>query len=98
MKSKKLKHNNFLTKTDFEQLSNINIEFFEGAKISLLDPLGLYLANEVKWVKLKDNWNSLKFPVVIGGEGQPVLLLHGFDSSFLEFRRIYQSLKKILKL
>jgi pimeloyl-ACP methyl ester carboxylesterase len=30
----------------------------------------------------------------MGGKGQPILLLHGFDSSFLEFRRIYQSLKR----
>ena len=83
-----------MTKTDFEQLSDLNVDFFERTKISLLDPLGLYLANDVKWIKLNENWNSLKFPVVIGGEGQPILLLHGFDSSFLEFRRIYQSLKR----
>jgi pimeloyl-ACP methyl ester carboxylesterase len=83
-----------LTKTHFEQLSDLNIDFFESAKNSLIDPLGLYLANDVQWIKLNENWNSLKFPVVIGGKGQPILLLHGFDSSFLEFRRIYQSLKK----
>jgi len=84
----------FLTKTNFEQFSDLNVDFFESAKISLLDPLGLYLANDVKWIKLNQNWNSLKFPVAIGGKGQPILLLHGFDSSFLEFRRIYQSLKR----
>jgi pimeloyl-ACP methyl ester carboxylesterase len=83
-----------LTKTDFEKLSDLNVDFFERTKISLLDPLGLYLANDVKWIKLNENWKSLKFPVVIGGDGQPILLLHGFDSSFLEFRRIYQSLKR----
>ena len=83
-----------MAKTHFEQLSDLNIDFFESAKNSLLDPLGLYLANDVKWIKLNENWNSLKFPVVIGGKGQPILLLHGFDSSFLEFRRIYQSLKR----
>ena len=83
-----------MTNTDFEKLSDLNVDFFERTKISLLDPLGLYLANDVKWIKLSENWNSLKFPVVIGGEGQPILLLHGFDSSFLEFRRIYQSLKR----
>ena len=83
-----------MTKIHFEQLSNLNVEFFESAKISLLDPLGLSLANDVKWIKLNEDWNYLKFPVVIEGEGQPILLLHGFDSSFLEFRRIYQSLKK----
>jgi pimeloyl-ACP methyl ester carboxylesterase len=83
-----------LTKTHFEQLSNSNVDFFESAKKSLLDPLGFYMANDVKWIKLNENWNSLKFPVVMGGKGQPILLLHGFDSSFLEFRRIYQSLKR----
>jgi pimeloyl-ACP methyl ester carboxylesterase len=83
-----------LTKTYYEQLSDLNVDFFERAKISLLDPLGLYLANDVKWIKTNQNWNYLKFPVVIGGKGQPILLLHGFDSSFLEFRRIYQSLKR----
>ncbi|MBO8217450.1 alpha/beta fold hydrolase [Prochlorococcus marinus] len=83
-----------MTKSNFEQFSDLNIEFFERAKLSLLDPLALYLANDVKWIKLNDNWNSLKFPVVMGGKGQPIILLHGFDSSFLEFRRIYQSLKK----
>jgi len=82
-----------LTQNNFEQLDDLNVEFFESAKLSLLDPLGLYLANDVQWINLK-NWNSLKFPVVIGGKGQPILLLHGFDSSFLEFRRIYQSLKR----
>jgi len=83
-----------LTKTHFEKFSDLNVDFFESAKISLLDPLALNLANDVKWVKLNENWNSLKFPVVIGGKGQPMLLLHGFDSSFLEFRRIYESLKR----
>ena len=83
-----------MTKSDFEQFNDVNVKFFESAKLSLLDPLGLYLANDVKWIKLNQNWNSLKFPVVIGGKGQPILLLHGFDSSFLEFRRIYKSLKK----
>ena len=83
-----------MTNPDFEQLSDLNIKFFNTAKTLLLDPLGLDLANDVKWIKLNENWNSLKFPVVIGGKGQPILLLHGFDSSFLEFRRIYQSLKK----
>ena len=82
-----------MTKTESEKFSDLNVDFFESAKISLLDPLGLHLANDVKWIKLNQNWNSLKFPVVIGGKGKPVVLLHGFDSSFLEFRRIYQSLK-----
>ena len=80
-----------MTESYFEKLSDLNVDFFENAKISLLDPLGLYLANDVKWIKLNKNWNSLKFPVVMGGKGQPILLLHGFDSSFLEFRLSVES-------
>ncbi|WP_288262351.1 alpha/beta fold hydrolase [uncultured Prochlorococcus sp.] len=87
-----------MTKPTFEKLSDLNVDFFESAKTSLLDPLGFSLANDVKWIKLNKNWNSLKFPVVIGGKGPPILLLHGFDSSFLEFRRIYQSLKRNFKV
>ena len=66
LNNKKLKYNHFLNKSHFEQLSDLNVDFFESAKISLLDPLGLYLANDVKWIKLNENWDSLKFPVVIG--------------------------------
>ena len=68
-----------MTKPHLEQLSELNADFFENAKNSLLDPLGTYLANDVKWIKLNENWNSLKFPVVIGGKGQPILLLHGLS-------------------
>ena len=94
LNNKKSKHNYFLNKTNFEHFNDLNIEFFESAKTTLLDPLAIHLANDVKWIKLNQNWNSLEFPVVIGGKGQPILLLHGFDSCFLEFRRIYQSLKR----
>tara|TARA_B100000242_G_scaffold16148_1_gene9940 strand:+ start:264 stop:1163 length:900 start_codon:yes stop_codon:yes gene_type:complete len=87
-----------LTKDHFEHISNLNIEFYESSKLSLIDPLGFYLANDVKWIKLNENWNSLKFPVVVGGKGQPIILLHGFDSSFLEFRRVYQLLKRNYKV
>ena len=49
-----------MTKTHFEQFSDLNIEFFESAKISLLDPLAIDLASDVKWIKLNKKWNSLK--------------------------------------
>ena len=62
-----------MTKNHIEKFGNSNIEFFENAKTLLLDPLGIYLANDVKWIKLNENWNSLEFPVVIGGKGQPIL-------------------------
>ena len=59
----------------------------------LLDPLARDLANQVQWWSLPglvpcSNSESESYPVAITGEGAPVLLLHGFDSSFLEFRRL----------
>ncbi len=83
-----------MNKTYYEKFNKLNVDFFERARISLLDPLGLDISNDVKWVKLSEKWNHSKFPVVVGGTGDPILLLHGFDSSFLEFRRIYPSLRK----
>jgi len=83
-----------LNKNHYEKLNKLNIDFFDSARMSLLDPLGLNISNDVKWLNLSEKWNSSKFPVVLGGNGDPLLLLHGFDSSFLEFRRIYPLLKK----
>ena len=84
--------------TYYDRFNKQNIDYFEKAKISLEDPLGLEISNDVKWIKLSKRWNSLEFPVVIGGVGEPILLLHGFDSSFLEFRRIYPELIKNFKV
>ena len=81
-----------MTNTNYEKFNKLNIEFFEREKISLQDPLGLNIASDVSWIKPNEDWNSAQFPVVIGGKGSPIILLHGFDSSFLEFRRIYPSL------
>ena len=67
-------------------------------KNSIIDPLGKNIAEDLKWLQLEKKWGSSKFPVVIGGEGPPLLCLHGFDSSFLEFRRIYPLLKNKFKI
>ena len=61
-------------------------ELVAQAATSLLDPQGRTLAAAVQWWELPgypEPW-----PVAVLGEGAPVLLLHGFDSSFLEFRRV----------
>ncbi|MBE9172506.1 alpha/beta hydrolase [Cyanobium sp. LEGE 06143] len=58
----------------------------ERAARELLDPQGRALAQALQWWPLQglpDLW-----PVAVLGQGPPLLLLHGFDSSFLEFRRI----------
>jgi pimeloyl-ACP methyl ester carboxylesterase len=58
----------------------------EAAARNLLDPQGRELAAAVQWWDLP-GWTR-PFPVAVLGEGPPLLLLHGFDSSFLEFRRL----------
>ncbi len=75
-----------------------NIDYFEKTKDTIKDPLGLNICNDVNWIKLGEEWNYAEFPVVIGGSGKPLLFLHGFDSSFLEFRRIYPFLKSKFQL
>ncbi len=62
----------------------------------LRDPQARELAERVNWWRLPEMeapWNELNFPVCISGSGSPVLLLHGFDSSFLEFRRLVPLLR-----
>lgn len=58
------------------------------AASSLLDPQGRALAAQVQWWSLPELGAEGPWPVAVLGEGPPVLLLHGFDSSFLEFRRL----------
>lgn len=58
------------------------------AASSLLDPQGRALAAQVQWWSLPELGAEGPWPVAVLGEGPPALLLHGFDSSFLEFRRL----------
>ncbi|MFZ0409792.1 MAG: alpha/beta fold hydrolase [Cyanobium sp.] len=61
-------------------------ELLQRAADTLLDPQGRQLAAAVQWWQLDglaDSW-----PVAVVGDGPPLLLLHGFDSSLLEFRRL----------
>ena len=82
-----------MNKTHFNELNRLNFDYFEKIKVSIKDPLGVSISNDVSWIKLGEKWNYAQFPVVIGGSGNPILFCHGFDSSFLEFRRIYPYLK-----
>ena len=62
----------------------------KAAAQQLIDPQGRELAKAVRWLELDLAGldPKLRWPVAVVGEGQPVLLLHGFDSSLLEFRRL----------
>lgn len=58
----------------------------EEAAGRLLDPQGRDMAAAVQWWSLPELPQA--WPVAVVGEGPPLLLLHGFDSSHLEFRRL----------
>tara|TARA_Y100001968_G_scaffold333438_1_gene396259 strand:+ start:1369 stop:2259 length:891 start_codon:yes stop_codon:yes gene_type:complete len=73
-----------------------NKELLDLAKENLQDLEGRELATKVKWVYLENfSQNSTeKYPVAIVGNGKPIILIHGFDSCFLEFRRLAPLLKR----
>ena len=67
-------------------------QLLERAAASLLDPQGRELAASVQWWQLpglaRHGQPDAHWPLAVLGEGPPLLLLHGFDSSHLEFRRL----------
>ena len=77
-----------------DKSQNNNQDYFNKVRKILIDPQARQISEDVKWVNLDDKWGIEKFPVVMAGDGDPILLIHGFDSCFLEFRRIYPFLKK----
>ena len=64
----------------------------------LLDPQARELADQLQWWDLPGLGSEDPFPVAVIGEGPPLLLLHGFDSSFLEFRRLAPRLQGSFQL
>ena len=60
----------------------------ELAAATLQDPLGRDLAAAVQWWALPGLPGEQRWPLAVLGQGPPLLLLHGFDSSLLEFRRL----------
>ncbi len=79
-------------------LKDSNFNYFNKVKDIIIDPLGRNILNETQWIELNHNWGNAKFPILISGVGDPILFLHGFDSSLLEFRRIYPYLKNHFQL
>ncbi len=70
--------------------------YIKTIKDKIIDKQARNLFRNLKWIKLEgisENKSDL-FPTVLKGEGEKVLLLHGFDSCFLEYRRLTPFLKK----
>ncbi len=75
--------------------SNSSKEQLIHSKKYFIDPLASELAEKVTW-KYLDGFSNSKsdlYPIAVIGQGKPLLLLHGFDSCFLEFRRLVPLLK-----
>jgi len=62
-------------------------QLLQRAADNLLDPDGRALAATVQWWTLP-GLEAGPWPIAVMGEGAPVLALHGFDSSLLEYRRL----------
>ena len=69
-------------------------------KDQIIDKQASTLFEDLKWIKLDDISldKSDLFPLVITGKGEKILLIHGFDSCFLEYRRLTPFLKNNNKL
>ena len=64
----------------------------------IIDKQASKLFEDLKWIQLEDlspNKSDL-YPTVLTGKGEKTLLIHGFDSCFLEYRRLTPLLKRII--
>ena len=86
--------NNILNQTDATKA------YIKTIKDKLIDNQACNLFKDLKWIELEgiSQDKSDLFPIVFTGEGDKVLLLHGFDSCFLEYRRLTPFLKNNNKL
>lgn len=83
-----------------EKVSTNPIDELNNIKTTLIDPLAITIAESVNWINIKgiSSDSTELYPIAIIGEGRPILLLHGFDSCFMEFRRLVPFLSKKFKL
>ena len=82
-------------KTHNLNLTNTSKAYINHIKDKIIDKQASKLFNYLKWIHLEgvsQNKSEL-FPIMVKGEGEKVLLLHGFDSCFLEYRRLTPLLK-----
>ena len=64
------------------------------AAVGLTDITSQAIAQNIQWTDVALPTGKVSTSYVCQGEGTPVLLLHGFDSSLLEFRRLVPELAK----
>ena len=84
------------TKGNNIEPTNASKAYIEKIKDQIIDNQARLMLEDLKWIQLNEltrNKSDL-FPIVLTGTGEKVLLLHGFDSCFLEYRRLSPLLKK----
>ncbi len=84
-----------------ERINNINSKnsgkaYINRIKDQIIDKQANKLIEDLKWIQLEGISvdKSDLFPTVLTGKGEKIILLHGFDSCFLEYRRLTPFLKK----
>ena len=80
--------------------TNANKAYINEIRNQIIDKQASKLFEDLKWIQLEDissNKSDL-FPTILTGKGGKILLIHGFDSCFLEYRRLTPFLKKNNKL
>ncbi len=77
-----------------------NKAYINEIRDKIIDKQASKLFQDLKWIELEDisQTKSDLFPAVLTGKGESILLIHGFDSCFLEYRRLVPFLNKSNKL
>ena len=80
--------------------TNPSQSYIATIKDQIIDIQAKNLFGDLNWIELEgvSQDKTDLFPIVFTGKGPKVLLLHGFDSCFLEYRRLTPFLKKNNKL
>jgi len=75
--------------------TNASKAYIKSIRRQIIDKDAINLLDDLRWINLEgitQNKSDL-FPIAFTGKGETVLLLHGFDSCFLEYRRLTPLLK-----
>ena len=81
-------------------ITNPSRQYLNTIKDKIIDKQANELISSLHWIEIEEisEDKSDLYPIVFSGKGPEILLLHGFDSCFLEFRRLTPLLNKNYKL
>ncbi len=82
------------TKSLPESLPELLPESLPDAATGLTEETSIAIAQQIQWTDISLPFGTVSTSYVCQGQGAPVVLLHGFDSSLFEFRRLVPELAK----